>query len=90
MKVTIKCGDCKADLGTFVVSGKEADVEVHACEHCDKLTFTLVCDPQDYAAIRDAIARRSEYPVPESASGYNGARIAEICRGYLGMLGEKE
>ena len=90
MKVRIKCGDCKADLGTFVVGGKEANLEVHACGHRNIRAFALECDTQDYAVIHEAIQRRDRYPVPESSSDYYAARIAEICRAYLEMLGEEK
>ena len=50
--------------------------------------LTLVLDDLDAAAVDAAIRERGGHYVPDGESNREGALIAEICRGWLEMLGK--
>lgn len=51
-------------------------------------TMTLECDELDYAAIQQAVAQRQRWGIlPDGEGDMAGRVLAEICRGWMEMLG---
>lgn len=52
--------------------------------------FEFVADDEDAAAIYEAIARRQTWRVmPDGGGDLTGRVLAEICRGWLELIGAK-
>ena len=52
--------------------------------------ITLRLDELDAEAVARAIAYRKLHPMPDGGGNEAGRAVAEICRGWLDMLGEWE
>jgi hypothetical protein len=56
----------------------------------DTRTLVLELDPDDYDAVQQALAVRQSFRVmPGGGGNLAGRLVAEICRGWLEMLGAR-